>query len=112
MAYPSEPDAMRLPQLFTWQFSVRQRSFGKGYYFDSSSSTLLSDCLSLTVAGNDLKNARAQSFVPPKQLVERKGVFYVSSKTGNQYETIQEMILKEEPTISSDSGFVFTGNRI
>ena len=50
--------------------------------------------------------------MPPKQLEERKNVFYVSSKTGNRYDTIQDMILKEEPATSSDTGFVFTGKKL
>ena len=96
---------MSLTRLFTWQFSARQWLF----YPHSASSNLLHNNLALTIAGSDLKNARSQAFVPPKQIDKRTHIFYVSRKTGNVYETIQEMILKEEPTISSDSGFVFTG---
>ena len=102
---------MALPRLFTWKFSARQRRMSNATYYGNSS-TLLSDCLSLTVAGNDLKNARSQMIIPPPEISERKGVFYVSGKSGKEYQTIQEMILKEEPTSSSDSGFVFAGKRI
>ena len=93
---------MSLTKLFTWQFVARLRSYGQ-------SSTLICNNLALTIAGSNLQNARSQAFVPPKQLEERRNVYYVSSKTGNEYKTIQEMILKEEPSISSDSGFIFTG---
>ena len=99
---------MSLTRVFTWQFSVRQWLF----YPHSASSNLLHNNLALTIAGSDLKNARAQSFVPPKPLDRQTNIFYVASKTGNRYETIQEMILKEEPTISSDSGIVYTGKHI
>ena len=66
---------MALPRLFTWQFSARQRSIHSPIYSESSS--LISDELTLTIAGSDLKNARSQAFVPPKQLDETKNILCI-----------------------------------
>ena len=100
---------MTLTNLFTWQFSTRKVDYIRP--FMSRCTTLLSDGMTLTIAGDTIDKARTQTLTPPEELKGRTNIIYVSNKTSKEYSSIQEMILKEEPSIISNNGIVFTNRK-
>jgi hypothetical protein len=92
-------------KLFTWQFIARRMVY-KGV---SSNTILVSDGLALTIAGSNIREARAQFFTAENPFKTNDNMMiYITKKTYNTYPSIQEMIMREEPTITSSNGIVFT----
>ena len=96
-----------LPKLFTWQFTARKMLI-RG---STGNTVLIADGLALTIAGRNIREARAQYFTPDNSFKTRSNMIYITKKTNNTYPSIQEMIMREEPTITSYNGMVFTYNK-
>ena len=97
-------------KLFTWEFSARQIT--KAPPYNTINTTLIDDALQLTIASTSSQNARSQTISPPEQLKKYENLFYISSRTGNKYDSIQDMITNEGPSINNTDCFVFTGKKI
>jgi len=73
---------------------------------------LIDDSLKLTIASTSSQKARSQTISPPEQLKKYENLFYISSRTGTKYNSIQDMITNEGPSINNTDCFVFTGKKI
>lgn len=96
-----------VPKLFTWQFTARKMLISG----IENNSILIKDGLALTIVGRNIREARAQYFTPDNSFRTRSKMIYITKKTNNTYPTIQEMIMREEPTITSTNGFVLTSRK-
>lgn len=93
-------------KLFTWQFSTRKVASGSLAHLRRSS--LVKDGMVLTIAGRNINNARTQFYAPENYLKTHDGIYFVADGTGRKYHNINAMVLMEEPTFTSDTGYIST----
>ena len=105
MALSASASASSNIRIFVWQFSSRMQGWRP------SESHLLYGGLSMTLCGENLANARAQFFTPPTPHDNYKGIFYQPKSSAKKYSSIQDLILQEEPTITSNGGCVFMNTK-
>ena len=93
-------------KLFTWQFSARKVASGSLAHLRCSS--LIKDRMTLTILGNNINEARIRFYAPENYLKTRDGIYFVADGTGRKYPNINAMVLMEEPTFTSDAGYIST----
>ena len=93
-------------KLFTWKFSARSIPMGSLAHLRRSS--LIKDGMVLTIAGKNINDARTQFYGPENYLKNREGIYFVANGTSRKYPNINEMVLMEAPTLTSDVGYIST----
>ena len=71
-------------------------------------SSLIKDGMVLTIAGKNVNDARTQFYAPENYLKNREGIYFVANGTSRKYPNINAMVLMEEPTTTSESGFIIS----